>query len=174
VSRALAITLVALAACSRGEAPTANANATPSATPTPNATPSANANASASATPSAPAPSTWSGHYTASVGTLASPDRYFTGEDASVGLGDGALTVTLDDHGRATGTLDGPLGTSKLDGALRANDFGAALVPDDLAHGFTGTAVGTRDGDHIAGTMRLALPLGNVVRQASFTLDRKP
>ncbi len=168
----IVIVLAALAACSRSESP--NANATP--TPTPNATPTPSANANANTKPLASAPtippSTWSGHYTATPGTLSSPDR-FHGDDASVGLGDGAITLALDDHGRATGTLDGALGATKLDGALLSSDFSAALVPDDLASGFTGTAVGTRDGDRIAGTMHLSLPMGNVLREASFTLDRK-
>jgi hypothetical protein len=174
MSRLSALALVALVACSRSEPPTPSPAASAALAAPPSANPSATPAASASG--AATGPSSWSGHYTATVGSLTIPDWTgvrFRGEDASVGLGDGAMTVALDERGRASGTLDGALGASKIDGALQASDFSATLVPDDLAKGFTGTAIGTRDGDHIAGTMRLSLPTGNVVREGSFTLDRK-
>ena len=174
--RVAVVASVALVACSHGDPPAPSAAASSSSAPplgsaTAAAAPSASASASAS-----PEPTSWSGHYTATVGSLTVPEWTgvrFRGEDASVGLGDGAMNLALTPDGRASGAIDGALGATKVDGALHASDFSATLVPDDLAHGFSGTAIGTRDGDHIAGTMRLSLPTGNVIREASFTLDRK-
>ena len=134
------------------------------------------ATAPSSATPSA---ASWSGHYTASPGPFYVLDGgewsgvRFRGEDASVGLGDGTFSVTIDPAGRATGTLEGSLGPLKITGELVAKSFSAWLVPGDPSGGFTGTAVGTADGEHITGTMKLSLPTGNVLREATFTLDRK-
>jgi hypothetical protein len=171
--RAAFATAIALVACSHGNdtaapAPSASAVASATSPPTPSATPSAR--------PATSGPSAWTGTYTATVGTLTIPDWTgvkFRGEDASVGLGPGTMSVALDATGRATGTLDGALGESTVDGALRDTAFSATLVPTNPATGFSGTAVGTRSGDAITGTMRLALPTGNVVREASFTLAPK-
>jgi hypothetical protein len=122
----------------------------------------------------------WAGHYTAGPGTFFVPDGgewagvRFRGEDASVGLGDGAMGVLVDPAGHVQGTLEGPLGALRVTGALDADAFSAALVSSDPAQGFAGTAVGTVAGGRITGTMRLALPTGNVLREASFTLERKP
>ncbi len=161
--------LVALG-CSRGTegapAPAASASSAPVAS----------ASAAASAKPASDGSGAWAGTYTATAGSLYVPDWTgvkFRGEDASVGLGDGAMTVTLDATGRAAGTLDGALGATTLDGVLRDSAFSATLVPVDRAKGFSGTAIGTREGDAITGTMRLSLPTGNVIREASFKLAPK-
>ncbi len=154
--------------CSRG---------TEGAAPAPVASiPSAASAVDASAPKASDGSSAWAGTYTAAAGSLFVPDWTgvkFRGEDASVGLGGGAMTVTLDATGRATGTLDGALGATTLDGVLRDAAFSATLVPVDRARGFSGTAIGTREGDAITGTMRLSLPTGNVIREASFTLAPK-
>src|SRR5487761_2047570 len=104
--------------------------------------------ASAAPAPSA-APSgvggAWSGRYTASPGPFSVPDGgewagvKFRGEDASVGLGDGTLAVSVDPTGRAQGTLEGPLGPLRIRGEIVENAFSAALVPGEPAQGFSGT-----------------------------------
>jgi hypothetical protein len=137
---------------------------------------------SASAASSSVAPNaaeTWSGRYSASPGALYVPDGAewagvkFRGEDASVGLGEGTIVVKIDRDGKVSGALEGPLGPLRIAGQLAAKEFSAALVSGDPARGFAGTAVGAEDGDRIAGTMRLSLPTGNVLREASFALERK-
>jgi hypothetical protein len=121
----------------------------------------------------------WSGHYAAAPGSFSVPDGgewagvRFRGEDAGDGLGEGTLSVSVDPAGRVTGTLEGPLGPARLTGELLANAFSAAVSPSDPGHGFAGTAVGTLAGDRIAGTIRLSMPTGNVLRAASFALERK-
>jgi hypothetical protein len=169
MTKAWAIVGLVALGCSRGSDGAAPA-------PVPAASASASSAIDAGA-PSAPKASdgsgAWAGTYTATAGSLFVPDWTgvkFRGEDASVGLGDGAMTVTLDANGRAAGTLDGALGATTLDGVLRDAAFSATLVPVDRAKGFSGTAIGTRDGDAITGTMRLSLPTGNVIREASFKL----
>jgi hypothetical protein len=98
----------------------------------------------------------------------------FRGEDASVGLGDGALGATIDPEGHVIGTLDGPLGPGRLTGEVgKTKAFSAWIVPTTPGQGFTGTAVGSEEGDRISGTMKLSLSTGNVIREAAFTLDRK-
>jgi hypothetical protein len=165
---------ITLAACSKsGDAPAP----APAASAAPSAAPSAPA-ASASAA-SAPTGSSWSGKYTAAAGSFTVPDGgewsgvKFRGDDSPRGLGDGTLSADVDAAGRVSGTLEGPLGPLKVNGDLAAKAFSAALVSATPGDGFSGFAVGALDGDHITGTMRLSLPRGNVIREASFTLDRK-
>jgi hypothetical protein len=122
---------------------------------------------------------TWTGRYAAAPGPFSVPDGgewsgvKFRGEDASVGLGEGVLSITLDSTGHVTGALEGPLGPLGITGELADGAFSASLVSSTPASGFAGVAVGTAAGDRIAGTMHLSLPTGNVLREASFTLDRK-
>jgi hypothetical protein len=82
------------------------------------------------------------------------------------------MTVSITREGRVAGTVDGPLGPLRVTGELASKAFSAALVSSEPAGGFSGTAVGLEEGDRIAGTMRLSLPTGNVLREASFTLER--
>jgi len=162
-----------LVACSKKDAPA----------PAPSASaPSASAASSASAAPSAaPAgPVTWSGTYNATPGTLFVPDGgewsgvKFRGDDASIGLGAGTLTVTVDPQsGRAEGTGEGALGALLVRGLLTDDTFRAQLAPKDPNDGFTGTAVGKREGDSIKGEIRLSLPTGNVIREGTFSLAKK-
>ena len=97
----------------------------------------------------------------------------FRGDDAGVGLGDGTLAVSVDPSGRVQGTLAGPLGPLRVTGALEGSSFSAALVSSEPSEGFYGTAAGTLADGGIAGTMRLSLPTGNVLREAPFALERK-
>jgi hypothetical protein len=96
----------------------------------------------------------------------------FRGEDASVGLGEGTFRLTVGPAGRAEGTIDGALGALRVEGVLEEGALEASLVPPRPAADFAGTAVGRAEGGRIQGTMRLSLPRGNVVREATFTLSR--
>jgi hypothetical protein len=166
----------ALAACSKpGDAVSTDAAPRPA--------PVASASAAASAPPSSAAPRasvSWAGSYSAGPGPFYVPDGgewagvRFRGEDASVGLGAGTLSVSVDPAGHVQGTLEGPLGPLRVAGELAGGELSAALVSSDPARGFSGTAVGKGDGDHLAGTMHLSLPTGNVIREATFHLERKP
>lgn len=163
------------AACSRSSA----SNASPGASASANAATSAPP-ASASAPPAPAVPTTWSGDYTATAGTLFVPDGgewsgvKFRGEDASTGLGAGTMSVTIDPKsGRAEGTSSGPLGDATVSGLLDGNNFTARIAPKDPSAGFTGTVVGAREGDAIKGTMHLSYSTANVIREGTFTLAAK-
>lgn len=130
--------------------------------------------------------STWAGHYTAAPGSLYVPEGpewqgvRFRGEDASVGIGDGEMTVAIDPTGRASGSVEGPIGPMHVDGVMTTDGadastpaFEASLLPGDGGASFSGTAIGERTGDRLAGTIRVSLPTANVIREARFTLDRK-
>ena len=132
--------------------------------------------ADAASTPAAPG--TWTGHYAASPGSFSVPDGgewagvKFRGDVTGDALGEGTLRVSVDSTGRVSGTLEGPLGALRVTGELVEGAFSAALVPSDPGHGFSGVAVGSAATGVITGTMRLSLPTGNVLREASFTLER--
>jgi hypothetical protein len=170
---------LAVAACSKSnDAPTPKATLG-TVTATGSSVASASPATSTAATAAVPTTTTWTGHYSAVPGPFYVIDGgewagvRFRGEDSGLGLGDGTLSFTADPAGHVTGTLEGPLGPGHFTGELGGKAFSAWLVPADLAQGFTGTAVGTADGDKISGRMKLSLPTGNVIREASFSLDRK-
>ncbi len=90
-------------------------------------------------------------------------------------LGDGELTIRVDQDGRvAGGTEAGPLGASVLDGSLRDGMISATVRRKDPSdNGLTGTLVGKLAGNAITGTMKLAEANAAVVRQASFSASAK-
>jgi hypothetical protein len=157
-------------ACSRGAGQAPEPPQTTTTSPT-------DAGAPRVAAPSAPTGTSLAGRYRASPGSLYVPDGgewaavRFRGDDASVGLGDGEMAVSVDRAGRAEGSVSGPLGPLRIGGILSSDMFSAALVPDDGGAGFAGTAVGRKTGDRIEGTMRLSGPRGDVIREAPFTLE---
>jgi hypothetical protein len=179
---AVGVVLVAFAAsgCSKpdatasgGSATTAAGSGSTAASGAASAKPAAAASAPSVATPAA-----WSGKYAATSGSMYVPDGgewsgvKFRGDDASTGLGEGTLDVTIDPSGRAHGKLEGPLGPARVDGVLAGDELTASLVPAE-AQGFAGTLVGHADGAKIAGTMRLSSrETANVLRTASFTLNK--
>jgi hypothetical protein len=170
-----------LAGCSKPSAPPPEG----SPAPTGSARTSVAVEAGAAAAQSL-AGSTWVGRYTAAPGSLYVPEGpewqnvRFRGEDASVGLGEGDMTVAIDSAGRASGSVEGPLGPMHVDGVMTLEPadastpaFEASLFPGDSGASFSGTVVGERTGDRVAGTLRVSLPTANVVREARFTLERK-
>ena len=175
-SRLSASLLLACAVgCSKANESPAAPPAAASAPPAAIARPTPSAAATGAATSGA-----WAGHYSSVPGTFSVPDGgewagvKFRGEDASVGLGDGTMGMSVDPAGHLQGTLEGPLGPLRFTGELDADAFSAALISSDPAQGFAGTAVGALASGRVTGTMRLSLPTGNVLREASFMLERKP
>ena len=134
-------------------------------------------------------PTTWAGKYAAVPGALFVPDGgewsgwKFHGDDASVGLGDGTITLVIDEeatgrrarHGRRRARRAFACSAGRSATASTTAHIGSS----DPLGGFSGTAVGQRaggaahDGDAIQGTMRLSLATGNVIREASFSLAKK-
>jgi hypothetical protein len=152
-------------------------------------TPSASASAVAASSIAPPASAasaasgTWSGTYKSVAGSLYYPtdapngkewkDMKWQGDDASVGLGEGAMSVAIDGAGRVTGTAEGPLGPVTLNGMLEKDQLTARVDRKDSDRGLTGTAIGKVAGDKLEGTMRLSLAEANVFRAATFTLTKK-
>ena len=129
-------------------------------------------------------PVLWTGAYTSSPGSLYVYDGgewkgvHFRGDDASIGLGEGTLSLTIDPNATALrGTGGGPLGDVILSGALDAKtgELSFTVLRKDTAdRGFTGTGVGhVREGT-LTGTMRLSRGDAHVIREATFTLKPSP
>jgi hypothetical protein len=149
---------------------------------------SSTAAASASTAPAkTPAPATdagraahWTGTYRAEPGPLFVPEGpewagvRFRGEDAGTGLGEGTVSLTINPEGEVEGAVDGPLGPLRAHGWLTAGKLGASLDPADAGSAFSGTAAAQEEGGKIVGAMHVSSPLGNVIRAAPFTLERKP
>lgn len=166
---ALALAASTITACSKPQDAPPPTNADAAAAPA----------ASASAAPAAKAgPVAWTGSYNATPGTLFVPDGgewsgvKFRGEDASTGLGAGTLSLTIDPFGRAEGTGEGPLGALLVHGLMQDDTFRARLDPKNPNDGFTGTAVGKREGDSIKGEIHLSQSTGNIIREGTFTLAK--
>jgi len=97
----------------------------------------------------------------------------FRGEDASVGIGEGTLTINVEmPSGRVDGTCDGALGALLVRGVMTEDSFRAQLAPKDPSDGFTGTAIGARQGDTVKGEIHLSTSTGNVIRDATFSIVR--
>jgi len=141
---------------------------------------SASASAAVAAAPvdAAPADASFTGTYAAAPTSIAaSPSApAWGGDTADAGLGPGTLTFTIDAAtGRLRGKGDGAFGDVVVNGQV--GEGGAltfALVranPTD--GGFTGVGWGTRTGDKIQGTVHASTALGNVLREATFTMSRQ-
>jgi hypothetical protein len=166
-----AFVLVLLAACSRSSAP-----------PAPDAAPAPPKAAASAATTPARETALWEGSYASKPGSLYVPEgaeykgAQWRGDDAGEGLGDGALSFTIDP---ATGRIDGK-GTGALGNVVLAGvraDGGAVSFAifraDPVDGGFTGAAIGKLAGDTIEGTMRLSRARADAIREATFTMKRK-
>jgi hypothetical protein len=173
---ALSLLLIAAGCSKTGDATTGPAGADASAAasvaaPPASGAPSASASAQAHAT-------AWSGTYKSVTGGLTIPPAlknvHWAGKETSEGLGEGALSLTIDSGtGRVDGTLDGPLGPAVVDGYASATAVTANILRKDPSdHGFTGTLVGTIRGDTLEGTASLAQANAGAVRSATFTLTR--
>jgi hypothetical protein len=151
--------------------------------PIPGATPPDNAETSTQApapgilaSVSRTAPSEWRGSYKSAAGTIYIPPDWkvrWSGGDASTGIGDGTMTITIDPSTRRmAGALDGALGPATLDGIDVDGRITANISrknPTD--RGFSGTLVGSIDADRASGTMSVSSGEASTVRTATFALS---
>lgn len=165
----IVLALVALSACDKKnpDATTASASA---------ATAMASASASASAAPVG-GPRTFKGTYTAARASFYVPDGApydgvkFRGDDAGDALGDGTLSITIDESGIVSGEGAGPLGAITIAGIERDGDVTFTVArkdPSDL--GGTGTGIGTLSAKSLDGTMRVSAYRAQIIREATFKL----
>jgi hypothetical protein len=148
---------------------------------------SATSNRALASEAGAPAPTgkassteTWAGAYVSEAGSIYVVDGgewagvKWRGDDASVGLGNGTMSLSLNrSTGEVRGTGEGPLGDVVFAGAIVSDAILLTVSrKDPLDRGLTGTAVATMSGDRIAGKMRLAVADARVIRQATLTLSR--
>jgi hypothetical protein len=183
VVRAFAtVTLFASVACSNPSSAGGAAGSSASASPAASA--AAPPAASASGKPAAAAPTgpvAWNGTYSSAPGSMYVYDGgewkgvHFRGDDASIGLGDGPLTLTVDAKtGIVRGTGTGPIGDVILTGAVTGEELTFSVLRKDTAdRGFTGTGSGKLSGDTCEGVMRLSRGDAHVIREAKFTLSKK-
>jgi hypothetical protein len=145
-----------------------------SASPAPATPPSASASATAATT-------TWTGTYASTPGTLFVHDGgewkgvHFRGDDASVGLGEGPFSLTVDTKtSRVTGSGSGALGDFVVTGAQSGDLVTISVLRKDASdRGLTGTGVGTLAGNELTGTLRLSQGNAHVIRQAAFHLSKQ-
>lgn len=161
---------VLLMGCSK---PSGSASAEPAPASTPAAS-SLAAGATASAAPAA-APRSWRGTYKSAAASLDVPADFaksWAHTDPGGATGDGAITLAIDGAtGRATGSLEGPLGPGLVAGDVVGGTLTAAVRrKDPTDRGFTGTLRATVAADRIDGTMTLASANGAMQRTASVTL----
>jgi hypothetical protein len=168
------------AACSNPSADSASAPPSASAAhPAPSARASS-PSASASAAP-ASSPVAWSGTYTSTAGSLYVYDGgewkgvHFRGDDASVGLGEGSLSLTIDPKtSQVHGVGAGPIGDVIVAGAVTGDEVSFSVLRKDTTdRGLTGTGVGKLSHDSLTGTMRLSRGDAHVIREAKFDLAKK-
>lgn len=143
---------------------------------------SASASASASAAPEmVEGPLTLTGAYTAKQGVVRTPDDAppFIHPDSKEGLGEGELEIVLPGKsGAVTGKAKGALGAQVLEGWLEDGKLTATLRPAEGATpAMWGLVEATVEGSGasrvIKGTVRASGRDGKVVREATFTLDKK-
>jgi hypothetical protein len=163
---------VLFSACAPGRQGSERAEAAPPLEP--NASPSASESGAAAIA----SRDTWEGTYVSEAGSLYVVDGgewagvRWRGDDASVGLGEGVISLTIQ-GARVTGTGSGPIGDVVWLGAVDDERLTASVQrKDPLDRGFTGTAVGKVSRDHIVGTMRLSLADARVIRDVKYSLSR--
>lgn len=150
------------------------------------ATPAPSASVSASAAPvvvdAAPKESSaWTGKYTAVESTLyvtaATRDAglKFRGDDASVGLGEGDVSITVDPTTHAvTGELSGPLGDATIEGTRDKDDVTFTVRPKKPDNdSFYGTGDAKVDGGKLIGTLHMSRARANIIREGSFSIAPK-
>ncbi len=144
------------------------------------ATPAARSDASVVAAPSpavAKAATGWQGSYKSAAGVLYIPpdwkDVHWKVKETDLGLGDGAIAMHVDAaNGRASGTLDGPLGPAIFEGLVADGKLTAAISrTDPTDQGFTGTLIGTLANGRVEGTMNLSSAIVSAIRQATFAMS---
>ena len=165
-----ALAMFAAAACSK------DTHGPPPPAVTLDATPIAAVSRDAAAA-SPPAPSSWTGTYASVAGAPYVPQDWkgvrWSVPETPAGVGDGTVSVIVDPStGRVTGSVEGPLGPAVLDGYSADGGVTASLVRKDPSdRGFTGTLVGSVEGDKLTGSMSVSLAEVSAVRKATFALS---
>ena len=173
----LALVLLPIAcACGHSSQDGATGAAPSAATASTPAVPLASTSPSASASAPAASPSAWKGSYKTAAGALAVPSAFaknhYASNDATTGVGDGAIQLTVDSTTRrVTGTLDGAIGAAVVEGLLGDGQLsGAVRRKDPTDKGLAGTLLATVSADKITGTLTLATGDGATLRTGTFTL----
>jgi hypothetical protein len=137
---------------------------------------SASASASGKAQPKAE-PTTVKGSYTAKQAEVRTPEDApkFIHPESKEGLGAGELEINLPAlQGEATGKASGALGAQVFSGFLSDGHLTGTLQPADGASpAMWGVLDATVEGSSVKGTIRASGRDGRVVRDASFTLEKK-
>lgn len=123
----------------------------------------------------------YSGSYTVSPGTYYIPSSPAWSrvkpakDDAGAYVGEGAMTLTVDDDGRVTGAIEsGPVGPAVIEGSLIDGELrGFIRRRDPSDQGLTGTFTATVSGGAVAGTLALAEATAAAVREGKLTLEKK-
>jgi hypothetical protein len=137
--------------------------------------------AEARAPKAAPSSETWTGTYDSHPGSIYVVDGgewagvRWRGDDASVGLGEGKLSLAMNRTSEEVrGTGEGPIGNVVLSGVVTGGAITLSVSrKDPLDRGLTGTAVAQVSGDKISGTMRLSQADARVIREATLHLVRE-
>jgi hypothetical protein len=163
VNRALLLAAL-LVACGKKEDPQPT-----KPTPTPSASASTNPPLAASASERA----LYRGSYTAKQADVRTPDDApkFIHPDSKDALGAGELEITVE-NGVATGKASGALGAQIFSGTLEDGHLRGNLYPSE-AGTMWGLLDATVEGAAIKGTVRASGKDGRVVREATFTLEKK-
>lgn len=138
------------------------------------------ASASASASAAASKAASYGGKYTLTPANYYIPSTKDYAsvkqakDDPSKHVGEGTLTLSVDETGRVSGTVDsGPAAPAIIDGALVDGEIrGNVRRKDPADHGLTGTLVAKITGDTAEGTLSLAEAHAAVVREGKLSLEK--
>ncbi len=175
-TRVSLLSIVLVVGCGKQEAAPTEAAPKPAA--------SASASASATPKPKEAAPLSLKGSYAAKQGEVripedAPPFLHPTGPEGKEALGDGELELTLPPkEGAVVGKGKGALGAQLFEGWLEGDRLNGTLRPaEGAAPAMWGlvqaTVEGTGDARVVKGSLRASGRDGKVVREATFTLDKK-
>lgn len=190
VSMTACLALFACAACDKSgsqPSPASSSSTQPASAPTASApTASAAPSGSSAAAPAASGTaSKWAGTYKSDKGSLYYPTdapngkewkdlAKWQGDNASVGMGEGALTIEIGADGRVTGEIEGRVGPATINGTVEGGTLTARVDRKDPSDkGLTGTATAKVAGDKVEGAMRLSSPDANAFRTVTFSAAKK-
>lgn len=172
---------LALGACSKSKTENQDTPSSATSNASTDATSTDASAADASATGARPdAPSAFAGTYSVAPGTMYIPETKDYAnvkqakDDPSQLVGEGTLSLTVED-GRVSGTIEtGPAGPAVIDGKLVGDDLrGNVRRKDPSDEGLTGTLSGTVTGDTVSGQLSLATANAGLVRDGKFTAKKK-
>jgi hypothetical protein len=102
-------------------------------------------------------------------------DAAIAADEGKIAVGPGIVTIDVGPHGVLTGTVAGALGPGNVTGTIDGDALRAAIRPDDVhaAGAMTGVLIGQKKADAFACEIHVAGPDGTVIREATFTIERK-